>query len=193
MLLDIKRTIPANSSNDIACEAEFVRCIESDQAEFLIKLDDGQEVFFAQGCQVKVAYNEQKFKKITIQNNNASSLEVRLIYGTGQFEDDRLQSSGNVSSEEVSPPTVDDDPNKAVPTGVQTTILNENPNRAVLYLTNLEPIGGHTVYVGRDPSGGRGIPLPPQTPLPIATTAKVRCWHDAGYDIDIGLCWTEWS
>ncbi|MDG1285962.1 MAG: hypothetical protein P8P30_00180, partial [Rickettsiales bacterium] len=190
---DYTINVPANSEQVLPAYGEYVRCIDSNQTEFKIGLESEAATFFAQGCELRITKGQPNFKNVTIANPNGTALEARIVIGYGQFKDDRLQSSGNVDSQLVTPTVADDDPNKVVPTGVQTSIFEIDTDRAMAFISNMEPVGGQTVFVGVAPSGGRGIPLAPMTTVAIATTEKMRCWHDKGSDVEIGMFFTKWA
>lgn len=189
-------TIPAGETHVLNVTGQYVRCLECNHASFTLKLNDnGTEMFFRAGSRVTIPPASEAFQSIHIHNPNSSAMTVNMVWGFGEYEDDTVSQSGSVDSQAVIPPVIDDDPNKSLANEALTVLFNDDPQRAVAYITNLEPVGGAMLYVGAAPTDGRGIPLAPQATLPIATTAKMRGWHDkgAGETVDVALFYTKWA
>lgn len=194
---DYPLSIAANSQIELNVSGRFIRCLSSSLDDFLIMVDDGTEYFFASGIEYRLPIEQQDFKKVTIKNNNGSTLTIRLAVGYGVLKDDRRNFSGSVTTKEVVPQVLDDDPVTTVASGSQTTIITANTDRVALHITNHAPAGsGYSIMVGDAPGAGgagtvRGIIIPPQSTFTLYTTALVRCWHENGVDIDVACTWTE--
>lgn len=172
---------------------EYVRCIESEYDDFELAIDEDAFMFFRAGSEVRIAQFEEPFQKIRIKNPNAATMTVRLVVGFGTFKDDTLQAAGSIDSKPVVPDEIDEDSNVSVVTSTLTTLINENTSRGMLFITNLDPLGGQTIFVGNNPTGGVGIAVAPQATLAVASTAKWRCWHNKGANVSVAIAYTQWS
>lgn len=191
-------SIASGESETLYVAGSFLRCVEADQGEFEVSLDDESSWYFDQGTLYRVDPGDPAFEKVTVKNTTGSTMNVTFIIGFGDYQDDRLRSSGNVSSQVVIPATVLSATPVTVPDDIQTTIVGSNSARAQLHITNHAAYGsGHDIQIGDVPGGAgkgsRGIVIPPGGTFTLTTRSVVRCWHNNGVDIDVSAVWTEYE
>lgn len=142
---------------------------------------------------LKLADLPETFTEIDLVNNTGAAVTVKLLVSNGNISDDSVKLSGALDTTPTVPQQLDDDANVTCPTGASTTVLAADSMRVASYITNLEPIGGQTIYVGDFPTGGRGLPLAPMNTLVIYCTDDIRVWHDKGSNVSVGILKTRYS
>jgi hypothetical protein len=128
---DFFQTVEPNSSVPINVDAEGVACVECNLPAFSISVDDNQPVQFRQGYELVPAGG---FKRLTIINENAVPLVVRLMTWRGRFVDRRFMSNQ--------------------PQGIDPVTLEDLADKAFFF--NTSTLGGATAYahIGlRNPTG----------------------------------------
>jgi len=197
---DYSLTVPTGQEITLNVSGEYVRCVYSNQDDFQIGLDAESTTFFAQGCETRIPAGSEFFRTLRIKNNNGSDLTVRLIVGYGTYKDDRLQQSGTVQAEITNPEDiklevpdrVSSQSTATLASGASAIIVAGNSLRDVLYVSNCEPIGGTTIWVGNSfVNINRGIPIPPQGVLPLQTTDGLYGRQDSGSSVSVAFLQTE--
>lgn len=93
-----KITIPANSFVPVASTGQFVRCLSSSN-DFELSFNNGAKTFFAGGLKRELPEHSEDFTSFELWNNTGDPIDVTLIWGFGDVEDNRLSVNAPIQIE----------------------------------------------------------------------------------------------
>lgn len=138
-LIQVTRVVEAGKTSRIDIPGVFFRAKEANYG-FQIGLDETPPVDWDLGIQYTCPAGEH-FRSLTVNNPLAVSLEIVLLIGRGNIDDDRLNviERRNGSAPSTIPPTFTDLGNVAGVSGGWAKLADANPNRAQLLVNRSQP------------------------------------------------------
>lgn len=179
-------TIGIDGDVSIERSADFLVCLAATGA-FKISIDENPLSEFEKGLTYR---SPAGFKRVRIVNTSGATLTVKMGFGKGGIQDNRLSISGEINTSEAMPDTLTTGNPVTVADASAQLIAASNPLRRELMLVNE---GGGTVRIVADgaATAGQGLPLGASQSVTLQTSAAVYIRNDTGAAVNIAYAELE--
>ena len=180
-LSSILVNVPANGEVSVNVTGAFLSVTEATSSDFDLALDDNTPwIVFDKGIRYALPVG-QMFARVRFRDRSGSTNSLRVYYGDGVFDDNRVSIAGSIVLEVPSDLTSTAD--QAIPNITATQVLSVNLSRKIATVQNL---GGTTIRVGdASVAVARGWAVGPGASWEYATTAAVYVYQDSGAALTI--------
>ena len=157
----------------IAAPGDFVTALRA-SADFKLSFDDGPKNDFEHGLTVAPTV---PFRKVTVHNQKALSITVRLGIGRGDFVDSRFIPVAPIATEPLAPDTFETPGPVTIAAGATHTIAGDT-SRTDIAVQNLS-LTDELWLQDTSTTGAAGWPLRPQAGVVLSTAAGLQV-HNPG-------------
>lgn len=175
-------TLQANEQQTVTTAGQFIRCVTA-SADFKLAVDNGSNMFFAQG----IGYYAPgaPFKELRLTEVHGAINSIELVIGWGEYADSRFSIAGGLKLDvgDTLTSTLDDN----IPAATAQQILAADTTRRRVILTNLPTNPREFRIGGAATAAARGAILMPGDTLILETTAAISAYnpHAAAQSIAI--------
>lgn len=129
-------TVAPGAESVLAIYGSYLACLESNQTEFRVRLNDGSLETFFKGLKVRMAGGP--LIKLAVENPNATDLAVELAIGSGDIDDARLAIVGGVPVRGAGAAFTHDGAVSIGVAAVQLSAINLSRSRAIVQAGGLD-------------------------------------------------------
>jgi hypothetical protein len=186
-LASIAVNVPANGEIALNITGQFLSVTEASSSDFDIALgDDAVWIVFDKGIRYALP-NGERFSRVRFRDRSGATNTLRVYYGDGLFDDNRVSISGSVvigaAVEIATPTTVTTTADQSVPNAVATQVLAANAGRKLAIVQNK---GTAAIRVGdSNVAAARGVELASGASWEVATTAALYVYQASGSALTI--------
>jgi hypothetical protein len=173
--------VPANEEVTVNITGQFLSVTEATSSLFQIALGDSSNwITFDKGIRYALP-NGERFGRVRFRDTSGAQNVLRLYYGDGTFDDNRVSISGGV--EFIVPTGIATTADQSVPSGAATLVLASNSARKLAIVQNK---GAAAIRVGdSNVTATRGVELASGASWEVATTAALYVFQASGGAMDV--------
>lgn len=175
--------LTANQRVTLPLHSEFLYIQEATGAINVYVGSDNNKARLAAGLQYRCPPG-QAFERFDIEDASGAGNTIRIAYGFGEFEDNRLALASGASIAVAANSGIATTADAALAAGVLSAIVAAKNNRRSIALKN---VGANVCRVGDavNTAAGRGHELQPGESIVLTTTAAISGFSTVGTTISI--------